>query len=160
MLLTPPQIKPKSFESRRNFFFTRGGCVSCFRAWLGARLLPQSYKFPKPFGGRCRKATLGVCTGGTPNGSTGGQPDSRVPAKVNFGVESHSQWIQSRYWLWPTCGCAGLCWCEIRCEWFCEPAWPSVTALRLVTEQKDLGLIPPASARFKCLFKALRSQCG
>ena len=48
-------------------------------------------KFPKPFGGRCRKATLGVCTGGTPNGSTGGQPDSRVPAKVNFGVESHSQ---------------------------------------------------------------------
>ena len=48
MLLTPAQIKPKSFESRRNFFFfffTRGGCVSCLRACLGARLLPQSYQY-------------------------------------------------------------------------------------------------------------------
>ena len=46
MLRTPAQIKPKSFESRRNFFaffWTRGGCVSCLRACLGARLLPQSY---------------------------------------------------------------------------------------------------------------------
>ena len=25
------------------FFFTRGGCVSCLRGCLGARLLPQSY---------------------------------------------------------------------------------------------------------------------
>ena len=25
------------------FFFTRGGCTSCLRACLGARLLPQSY---------------------------------------------------------------------------------------------------------------------
>ena len=47
MLLTPAQIKPKSFESRRNsFFFTRGGCASCLRACLGARLLPQSYQYP------------------------------------------------------------------------------------------------------------------
>ena len=49
MLLTPAQIKPKSFESRRNsffFFFTRGGCASCLRAYLGARLLPQSYQYP------------------------------------------------------------------------------------------------------------------
>ena len=50
------QIKPKSFESRRNsfpllffniffffFFFTRGGCISCLRACFGARLLLQSY---------------------------------------------------------------------------------------------------------------------
>ena len=36
MLLTPAQIKPKSFESRRNSFFTWGGCVSCLRACLGA----------------------------------------------------------------------------------------------------------------------------
>ena len=43
MLLTSAQIKPKSFESRRNFFFTRGGCASCLRACLGARLLLQSY---------------------------------------------------------------------------------------------------------------------
>ena len=48
MLLTPAQIKPKSFESRRNsflsFFFTQGGCASCLRACLGARwLLPQFY---------------------------------------------------------------------------------------------------------------------
>ena len=27
-------------------FFTRGGCVSCLRAYLGARLLPQSYQYP------------------------------------------------------------------------------------------------------------------
>ena len=53
MLLTPAQIKPKSFESRRNssffsslfsfFLFTRGGCASCYgRAWA----LPQSYQYP------------------------------------------------------------------------------------------------------------------
>ena len=48
MLLTPAQIKPKWFESRWNssFFFTRGGCVSCLRACLGARLLPQSCWYP------------------------------------------------------------------------------------------------------------------
>ena len=52
MLLTPAQIKPKSFESRRNsflfllLFLTRGGCVSCLRACLGARLLLQSYQYP------------------------------------------------------------------------------------------------------------------
>ena len=48
MLLTPAQINPNSFESRRNclfffFFLTRGWCVSCLRACLGASLLPQSY---------------------------------------------------------------------------------------------------------------------
>ena len=47
MLLTPVQIKPKSFEWRWNsFFFTQGGCVSCLHACLGARLLPQSYQYP------------------------------------------------------------------------------------------------------------------
>ena len=47
MLLTPAEIKPKSFESRWNFFFfIRGGCVSCLRTSLGARLLPQSYQYP------------------------------------------------------------------------------------------------------------------
>ena len=46
MLLTTAQIKPKSFESRRNSFFTRGGCVSCLRACLGVRLLLQSYEYP------------------------------------------------------------------------------------------------------------------
>ena len=48
-LVTTAQITAKSFESRRNsfsFFFTRGGCVSCLRACLGARLLPQSYQYP------------------------------------------------------------------------------------------------------------------
>ena len=48
MLLTPAQIKPKSFESRQNFFsffFTMGGCVSCLRACLGVRLLPQPYQY-------------------------------------------------------------------------------------------------------------------
>ena len=32
------------------FFFTRGGCASCLRACLGARLLV--ILVPKPFGGR------------------------------------------------------------------------------------------------------------
>ena len=46
MLLTPAQIKPKSFESRRTlFYFTRGGCVSCLHGCLGAGLLPQSYQY-------------------------------------------------------------------------------------------------------------------
>ena len=37
--------KTKSFESRLNSssFFNRGGCASCLRACLGARLLLQSY---------------------------------------------------------------------------------------------------------------------
>ena len=50
MLLTPVQIKPKSFESTRNCFFvfvsTRGGCVSCLRECLGARLLSHSDQYP------------------------------------------------------------------------------------------------------------------
>ena len=46
MLLTPAQIKPKSSESRRNSFLTRGGCASCLRGCLGAKLLPQSYQYP------------------------------------------------------------------------------------------------------------------
>ena len=46
MLLTPAQIKPKSFESRWNSFFAQGGCASCLRACLGDRLLPQSYQYP------------------------------------------------------------------------------------------------------------------
>ena len=29
-----------------HFFFTPGGCASCLRACLGARLLPQSYQYP------------------------------------------------------------------------------------------------------------------
>ena len=34
MLLTPAQIKPKSFESEQYSFFTRGGCASFYvRAW-------------------------------------------------------------------------------------------------------------------------------
>ena len=44
MLLTPAEIKPNSFESERSFFlflFTRGVCVSCLRACVGARLLAQ-----------------------------------------------------------------------------------------------------------------------
>ena len=46
MLLTPAQIKLKSFEMRLNYIFTRGGCASRLRACLGARLLLQSYQYP------------------------------------------------------------------------------------------------------------------
>ena len=42
----PDQIKPKSFESKRNSFCTRGGCASCLRGCLGTRLLPQSCECP------------------------------------------------------------------------------------------------------------------
>ena len=42
----PAQIKPKSFESRRNSFFIWGGCILCLCACLGARLLLQSYQYP------------------------------------------------------------------------------------------------------------------
>ena len=38
--------KPKLFELRWNFFLTWGGCISCLRACLGTRLLPQSYQLP------------------------------------------------------------------------------------------------------------------
>ena len=84
MSLTPAQIKSKSFESTRNSFsfsfLTRGGCVSCLRACLGARLLPQSYQYPNMLGvcsmttlraslsgtfllkEGCRKPVLGVCS--------------------------------------------------------------------------------------------------
>ena len=45
--VAPAQItKLKLFESRQNSFssfFTRGGCASCLRVCLGARLLPQPY---------------------------------------------------------------------------------------------------------------------
>ena len=88
MLLTPAQIKPKSFELRQNFFFIRGGCVLCLSVCLGTRLLPQSYQYPSlsegtdcingqlrgdkecpssgvtnlaEFQGRSQKAKLGVC---------------------------------------------------------------------------------------------------
>ena len=45
MLLTPAEIKPNSFEMRRNSFllllFFFSGCASYLRACLGARLLPH-----------------------------------------------------------------------------------------------------------------------
>ena len=74
MLLTPAQIKPKSFESRRNSFFTRGGCASCLRACLGARWLPQSYRYPNVLegvdrvGGQLRGDKEGPFSGVTKSG--------------------------------------------------------------------------------------------
>ena len=42
------QLKSNQNRSNRDgtHFFTRGGCVSCLRACLGARFLPQSYQYP------------------------------------------------------------------------------------------------------------------
>ena len=51
MLLTPAQITPEVFETREKGFFIIiflpgvSGCVSCLRACLGVRLLPQSYQY-------------------------------------------------------------------------------------------------------------------
>ena len=42
-LLTLSQLKPKSFESRRNSVFTLSGRASFIRACLDAMLLSQSY---------------------------------------------------------------------------------------------------------------------
>ena len=62
MLLTPAQIKPKPFESRRNSFFTRGGSrASCLHACLGTRLLPQSYQCPNLSEGADRVGVLHCC---------------------------------------------------------------------------------------------------
>jgi len=69
ILFTPAQIKQKSFESKRNFFsffLTLGGCVSCLRACLGARLLhPETYqhsehRFPAP-SSKGRKGVVNQC---------------------------------------------------------------------------------------------------
>ena len=57
MLLTPAQIKPKSFESMQNsffFFITWGGCISCLCVCLDAMLLPQSYQYPNVLEGADR----------------------------------------------------------------------------------------------------------
>ena len=68
MSLTPAQIKSKSFVSTRNSFsfsfLTRGGCVSCLRACLGARLLPQSYQYPDMLG-VCSMTTFRASLSGT-----------------------------------------------------------------------------------------------
>ena len=87
MLLTPAQIKPKSFESRRNFFlpvvdashvFVRAWALGCFHGLISnpifRRALTASvgscteiksapsvaYPVLAVFGGRCRKAMIGV----------------------------------------------------------------------------------------------------
>ena len=83
MLLTPAQIKPKSFESSRNsfFFFTRGGCGSCLRACLGGvRLLPQSYQYPNLSGGADRVG--GQLRGGKECPFSGVSKSGRVWRKV------------------------------------------------------------------------------
>ena len=96
MLLTPAQIKPKSFESRRNSFFLffflflpgvdalhvymRAWALGCFHSLISTQTvrraltasvdscaeIPEEWPFSgvtksgTEFGGRCRKAMLGV----------------------------------------------------------------------------------------------------
>ena len=90
MLLTPAQIKPKSFESRRNSFFlpgvdashvyVRALALGCFYSHIRTRTFPRALTASldscaeiksdpsvaelnlAEFGGRCRKAVLGVWT--------------------------------------------------------------------------------------------------
>ena len=54
MLLTPAQIKPKSFESRRNFFlFFYPGWMCLMFTWVLGRYVASTVLLaPKPFGGR------------------------------------------------------------------------------------------------------------
>ena len=52
MLLTPAQIKPKSFESRRNFFFlpgvdashvyVRDGALGCFHSLISTQTIRRA----------------------------------------------------------------------------------------------------------------------
>ena len=70
----------KSNQNRLNrdrtlFFYTRGGCVLCLRACLGAtRLLPQSYQYPNlsegadRVGGQLRGDKEGHISGVTKSG--------------------------------------------------------------------------------------------
>ena len=69
-------IKNSSFS----FSFTRGGCVSCLRACLGARLLPQSYQYPNLSEGADRVA--GQLRGDTECPSSGVTKSGRVWRKV------------------------------------------------------------------------------
>ena len=130
MLLTPAQIQLKSFESRRNFFFTWGGCVSCLRACLGARLLPQSYQHPNlsegadrvggqlrgdkecPFSGvtksgrvwgRCQKAMLGVCCDPLPT-SAAEDPTQAPPIQTGTPqCELRLLAYKIWHWYWSSC---------------------------------------------------------
>ena len=89
MLLTPAEIKSKSFESRRNslFFFlfflrgvdashvyVRAWTLGCFHSQISTQIFRRaltasvdscaeikSAPSVAEFGGRCRKAMLGVC---------------------------------------------------------------------------------------------------
>ena len=47
MLFTPAQIKPNRLNRDETFllYFAQGGCALCLRAYLGARLLLQSYQY-------------------------------------------------------------------------------------------------------------------
>ena len=89
MLFTPAQIKPKSFESRRNslfflpgvdtsHFYMRARALGCFHSLISTETFRKaltasvdscaeiksapSVAYPNlaEFGGRCRKAVLGV----------------------------------------------------------------------------------------------------
>ena len=114
MLLTPAQIKPKSFESRRNFFlfFTRGGCVSCLHACFGARLLPQSYRYPNlsegadkecPFSGITksgrvwRKVQESDAQSVQPPMSSAGLPQE-VTVGPHMPSSSQIQWARYKKW--------------------------------------------------------------
>ena len=92
MFLTPAQIKPKSFESRRNsFFYTlwvdvphvylRALALGCFYSHINTRTFRRVLTASvdscaeinlAEFGGRCRKAVLGVCVHPYLLGDSGG----------------------------------------------------------------------------------------
>ena len=125
MLLTPVQIKPKSFESRWNsfLFFTRGGCASCLRAYLGARLLPQSYQYPNlsegadRVGGQLRGDKECNYSGVTKSGRVW----KKVPESDVWSVEAPppsslslvpSRRIKDRF-LFPRLSLLGDRWCDV-----------------------------------------------
>ena len=96
MLLTPAHIKPKSFQSRRNYFFiffTRGGCASCLRTCLGARLLPQSYQYPNLSEGADRVA--GQLRGDKECPFSGVTKSGRVWKKVPESGARSVHWVQT-----------------------------------------------------------------
>ena len=99
-------MKPKSFESRRNSFFTRSGCASCLRGCLGTMLLPQSYYNPNPSKGA-------DCVGGQLHGDkkcpfSGVTKSTRVCRKVPES-DARSVCCMLSFIFWVDVGVSGCC---------------------------------------------------
>ena len=95
------------------FFFTRGGCASCLRACLGARLLPQSYHYPNlsegadRVGGQLRGDTECPFSGVTKFGRVWRkvpESDARSVGALFTSAQLSTVWLVTRFPM------QNLCW--------------------------------------------------